>query len=170
MGRAWLFRALFLTAMIGGGPAFADDALSYAIRKGIEGTWILEEWNLEGAVVRPPEATGRLSLHDDAIVIMGSRTRFGQTKSFFAYGSYVVGESSWSYGYGAYNFLQETPSKISISKELPWQGLRRFQARTEGDKLILDYDGGKAQIVISGNDFIYNENGTLVRRWKRIAP
>jgi len=170
MDKAWLFRALILTAMFSGGPAVADEASSAAIREGLEGTWVLEEWNVDGVSIQPPEATGRLSLHHNVIVIMGTQTQFGRTKSFYAYGSYVIDESSWSYGYEEYTAVQETPSKISISKELPWQGLRRFQARTEGDKLIFDYQGGRAQIVISETEFIYNESGTLIRRWKRIEP
>jgi len=48
--------------------------------------------------------------------------------------------------------------------------LRQFQARIEENKLILDFEGGNARIVISGDDFAYNETGTLVRRWTRIAP
>lgn len=170
MAKAWLFVALILTALFGGGPAVADDVPSTTIQQALEGTWVLEEWNSDGVTVRPPEATGRLSLHDNAIVIMGTQTLSGRTRSFFAFGTYVIDESSWSYSYEKYNDLRETASKVSISKELPWQGQRRFQVRAEGDKLIFDYQGGRAQIVISGNDFRYNESGTLIRRWTRIAP
>jgi hypothetical protein len=65
--------------------------------------------------------------------------------------------------------VEETSSKVTVDHELPWQGVRPFEAKVEGQKLIFDYEGGKAQIVISGDEFLYNEAGQLVRRWKRVA-
>jgi len=158
-----------ITAFIAN-PAAANDVSPAVIRAAIEGTWVLEEWRVDGFVLRPPMATGRMSFHDNVIMITGTGKRGDRTRSFYAYGSYEVGESTWSYGYQEYVAVREAQSTVSIARDLPWKGLRQFQARIEENKLILDFEGGNARIVISGDDFAYNETGTLVRRWTRIAP
>jgi hypothetical protein len=166
----WPARLLFLTGMFAASPAIADDVPADTIREAIEGTWVLEEWNVDGARLAPPEATGRLTLHDNVIVIITTQQKFGWTKSFFGYGIYAADTSTWSYRYEQYSIVEATPSKALLTRELPWEGLRTFKASVDGDKLVFDYEDGKAQIVISGDEFFYNETGALVRRWKRVTP
>ena len=74
----WLLKALFVAAVCSVNPAAAEDVSPAAIRQAIEGTWVLEEWNIDGSVVKAPESSGRLSLHDDIIIIMGTGEYFGQ--------------------------------------------------------------------------------------------
>jgi hypothetical protein len=38
------------------------------VRSIVEGTWVLEEWNVEGASLHPPQADGRFSLHDGVVM------------------------------------------------------------------------------------------------------
>jgi hypothetical protein len=151
-------------------PALANEVPAPTIRDAIEGTWVLVEWNVDGTTYAPPEeATGRLSLRNNVIVIVLHRSKFGRTKSYFGFGSYAVSGSRWSYGYDRYTVVDETSSKVTVDHALPWQGLRPFEVTLDGQKVIFDYDGGKAQIVISGDEFLYDEAGHLVRKWKRIA-
>lgn len=161
--------AMILLALTMGRSASADDVSTRTIRDALEGTWVLEEWNVDGTKLAAPKATGRLSLRDNVIMIVLLRSNFGHTKSYAGFGSYAVSDSAWSYGYERYTIVDETPSRVAVDHELPWSGLRPFQARVEGQKLFLEYEGGKAQIVISGDNFLYNETGNLLRRWKRVA-
>ena len=170
MDSRWLVKALVVAAVCSVNPAAAEDVSPAAIRQAIEGTWVLQEWDIDGSVVKAPEASGRLSLHDNIIIIMGTGDYFGQTRSFYGYGTYAVDGSTWSYAYDAYTFIRETSSKTSISKEIPWDGMRLFKARSEAGKVVLEYQGGHAQIVLSGDDFQYIESGRLIRRWTRITP
>lgn len=85
------------------------------------------------------------------------------------WGIYAADTSTWSYRYEQYSIVEATLSKALLTRELPWEGLRTFKASVDGDKLIFDYNDGKAQIVISGDEFFYNETGALVRRWKRVT-
>ena len=78
MDFGWLFRTLIVAAVCGVNPAAAEDVSPAAIRQAIEGTWVLEEWNIDGSVVKAPASSGRFSLHDNVIIIMGTGEYFGQ--------------------------------------------------------------------------------------------
>jgi hypothetical protein len=165
-----LIGQLVAFAVLNAIPSHAEDPTATTIKAAIEGTWALEEWNVDGSSMLPPDASGRLSLRDNVIMIHLSRTRFGRTESNYGFGRYEIDEASWGYVYERYVWVTETASQTSVDNELPWQGLREFPARAEGDKLIFEFDSGRAQIVISGNEFLYIERGALVRRWKRVLP
>lgn len=132
--------SMILLALVMGRPALTDDVPTQSIRDVLEGTWVFEEWNVDGMKLAPPEATGRLSLHDNVIIIVLLRSRFEHTKSYVGFGNYAVSDSAWSYGYDRYAILDETPSRVTVDHELQWSGLRSFQARVEGQKLVFEYE------------------------------
>ena len=54
------------------GPAPAD------LRAAVEGTWQLEEWHVDGQVLRPPQADGRWSNRDGVVLFMLHRADSAQ--------------------------------------------------------------------------------------------
>src|SRR5262245_47797012 len=88
-----------IAAEVGGQPAglVAQDKPSAAVMELLEGTWELDEWHVDGKVLKPPIAVGRLSHRDGVVMNIMHRTDTGE--SVAAYGVYKVNASTWSYGY-----------------------------------------------------------------------
>jgi len=56
-----LAACLFLALDAGRSGASAQGSAPADLRAAVEGTWQLEEWHVDGQVLRPPQADGRWS-------------------------------------------------------------------------------------------------------------
>jgi hypothetical protein len=142
----------------------------------MEGTWQLDEWVVDGEVLKPPQADGRLSQHDGVIMIMMSWSRPSMRKFFYGYGTYLFTESTWSYEYDRYVAFADEGGKVSLSERgaaerstrAGFEGRRIYQMKFDGDRLVLEHEGGQRQLIYEGDMFSYVEHGKPLRKWRRV--
>lgn len=137
-------------------------------RRIIEGTWQLQEWDVAGSVLRPPQADGRFSLHDNVVIFAGQWKLAGTTHSRYAYGRYSFGEETWSYEYDHDTVVDETSTGAKVTHDLPWRGARTFSISVGDGKVLLDNEGGLRQLIWSADHFLYVENGRPIRKWTKV--
>jgi hypothetical protein len=156
----------------------ADTGDSDHAKKLMDGTWQLEEWVVDGEPLHPPAAEGRLSHHNGVIMIMMSWASPSIRKYFYGYGKYEFGPSTWSYQYDKYvAFVEEngflTRSErgaAESSTRAGFEGKRVYPMRFEGERLIMEHEGGQRQLIYEGDVFSYIEHGKPLRKWRRISP
>jgi hypothetical protein len=98
-------------------------------------------------------------------------------KFFYGYGTYAITDTDWSYAYDRYVAFTEADGTVSLSERSAaesatragFEGRRTYLMRFEGDKLILEHDGGQRLLVYEGDLFSYIEHGQPLRKWRRIA-
>jgi hypothetical protein len=137
------------------------------LRAALQGTWQLEEWHVDGRVLKPPQADGRWSLHDG--IVLFTLNRADSAESSTGYGVYRMDATTWSYGYTR---MQRTsgplggPVTLTVS---PPGELRAFTIkRGHGGKITLE--SAEAQHEYDGPFFTLRQKGQIVRKWRRIAP
>ncbi len=138
----------------------------------MEGSWRLEEWVVDGQPLRPPQIDGRLSERDGMILIMMSWSRPETRKFFYGYGTYSLTDSTWTYGYDRYLAFTDTGGVLSLAERAAaenatragFEGRRTCQMRIDGDKLVLEHDGGQRLLIYEGDSFSYVEHGQPLRR------
>jgi hypothetical protein len=139
------------------------------LRAVLEGTWQLDEWHLNGQVFRPPQADGRWSNHDGAVLFMVHRTTSEGVYSQSGYGVYELDASTWSYSYTR----METSSgpiggPAQVTRER--RDVRSFRVSRQGSKVILTLEGpGDDRREYDGLFFTLIQNGQVVRKWRRIG-
>jgi hypothetical protein len=139
-------------------------------RRIMEGTWQLQEWDVAGNLLRPPQADGRFSLHDNVVIFAGQWTLGHTTHSRYAYGTYTFIEKTWSYQYLHDTVLDETGDGLKVSHDLPWHGARTFSIRVDDKTVVLENEGGRHKLILSADQFLYLEDGRLVRKWTKVLP
>ncbi|MDP9138066.1 MAG: hypothetical protein M3N38_07800 [Pseudomonadota bacterium] len=133
------------------------------------GTFVLESWDLDGQPVRPPAADGRLSLHNNVVMLMARSQSGDKLHAVYGFGRYQLTGATWSYEYLNSTELKATGSRAEAGYELPWRGMRKFKLRTEAGKVIGEnHDGAHHQIIFEPAGLAYLEDGRLVRNWKRV--
>jgi len=143
------------------GPAPAD------LRAAVEGTWQLEEWHVDGQVLRPPQADGRWSNRDGVVLFMLHRADSAQSN--MGYGIYTMTADTWGYRYLR---MQNTtgpldvPVKIAVSQPPP--EMRWFKVRRAAGKVILE-GAGEDRREYEGPFFTLVQKGQIVRKWRRIS-
>lgn len=152
---------------------FASDARTDEIDKAyvqgvIEGTWTLAEWNVDGTNLQPPEVDGRFSIHGGVVMYFLERRTPGKEIFVSGYGSYDLAETNWSYHYEHFRTLLGTGNDTKVYNEAPWPGIRTFEFRIEGSKLILDDKRDDAMFAFEPGGFAYIENGKTARVWKSV--
>jgi hypothetical protein len=138
------------------------------LRAALQGTWQLEEWHVDGRILRPPQADGRWSLHDG--VVLFTLHRADSAESSTGYGEYRMDASTWAYGYTR---MQRTTGPlggpVTVAITPPAQELRSFTIRRgPGGKVTLD--SPDAQHEYEGPFFTLRQKGQIVRKWRRIEP
>jgi len=154
---------LFILAI---GRAEAQQLTPAQVEVRIVGTYELIEWRVEGQVLKPPVANGRLVFHNGQIIAMFRREQNGSAYDFAGHGTYVVDEKMWSYGYDYRLEVTGTAGGNTVAhatrEQIP------FTYRLEGANLILDYRNGERRFVFGTDELTYIEMGQIVRRWYRI--
>jgi hypothetical protein len=132
-----------------------------------EGNWRLEEWQVDGEILRPPQADGRISKHDGVTMVLMHRDSHGTRKSIYSYGTYSFTADTWTVSYERSVIFTDTGSTIT-TETAPSEGPRTFQMKLEGEKLILDNDNGRRTSTYEGGAWTYFENGKPLRKWRKM--
>jgi hypothetical protein len=164
----WLLATVAIA--ICGSPVVANQIPMDNIRALTSGVYELEEWHIDGAVLRPPQVQGRFILLNGTITtILHNRTvPMTQTTSVFV-GTYVLDTVHFSYGYQDASIFSEAPSGISSSHKLPWEGVRSFAHIASPDGVLFRSENGQLQFLFTSAGTTYSENGQTLRVWRRIA-
>jgi hypothetical protein len=142
--------------------------LMQTAKKAMEGTWRLEQWQVGDRLLSPPQADGRASIHDGVNLVLLHWSADGSRKSLYGYGTYSLSNGSWTYGYDRYLAYTEGPSGITVSERPPFEGRRTYAISTDGQKVKLDNDNGRWQLIFEGDVLTYLDNGKLLRKWRRV--
>jgi len=136
----------------------------------IFGVYELEEWHVDGAVLRPPQVQGRFILLNGTITtILHSRVPSERQMTSVFVGKYVLENARFSYGYQDSAIVVETPSGVSESHKPPWEGMRSFAMIITPAGVELRSEGGPQAFTFTTAGFTYSENGQTLRVWRRIA-
>ena len=147
----------------------ADSSLS-AVKGRIEGVYSLEEWHLGAEAVRAPRVDGRFMLKDGAVItILHNRVQETSQMTVASYGSYLLDATRFSYRYDDTSVFVQTGAGITVSRKLPWDGMRAFAVLSEGSPVRLRSDNGLQEFLFTPEVLTYSENGKLQRVWRRIA-
>ena len=161
---------LLLLALQQSGGAQQRSAAPAEIRQVLEGTWTLEEWHAEGAIMRPPEMTGRWMVHDGIVMAIRHRNGPKSFESTAAYGEYRITDSEWIYGYERSEdalgpSAAEAKLNVRVTKPIPmlaWKIVR------QGAKIILERDKS-IRWEFDGPVFtLYGANGQILRKYRRV--
>ena len=62
----------------------------------------------------------------------------------------------------------QTPANMTLSRRVPWEGMREFAVKQEDNTVRLQYSGGKAEFVFTPEGMTYSIGGQVVRVWHRV--
>jgi hypothetical protein len=140
------------------------------IRQVLEGTWTLEEWHAEGAIMRPPEMTGRWMVHDGVVMAIRHRNGPKSFESTAAYGEYRITDTEWIYGYEQSDDARgpsaaEAKRTVRVTRPIPmlaWKIVRR------GSKVFLEREKS-IRWEFDGPIFtLYGADGQIIRKYRRL--
>jgi hypothetical protein len=140
------------------------------LKAAIEGVYILEEWNIDGQTFRPPAVEGRfVILNGNIMTVLIDTTQDSKMTYTTLYGVYSLTPDSFAYKYETRTTFTQTPDKISLSRAIPWEGMREFTVKQEGNSVHLQF-GEKAAFDFNPDGEIYSEGGKVLRVWHRAKP
>ena len=145
------------------------DLTASEIRRAVEGTWVLEEWHIDGQVLRPPEVDGRRSNRDGVHIFIVNRHSNHLEYSQVGYGRYEIDQGSWSYGYERMersNRPVDGPVENTVTRD-PLV-LRPYTARREGTKVILTGPNPADVREYDGPVLTLRRDGQITRRWRLV--
>jgi hypothetical protein len=137
----------------------------------LEGTWTLEEWHVDGQIMRPPEMTGVWMVHDGRV--MAIRHRDGPTsfESTAAYGAYRITSDEWIYGYERSEDTTGPTSaaaqlRVRVTLPIPMQA---WKIKREGAKLFLERENS-IRWEFDGPSFVlYAPDGHVLRKYRKVS-
>jgi len=144
-----------------------QSAASVNLRVVLEGTWVLDEWYVDGKVLRPPQVDGRRANHDGTHLFIVHRETDGTSYSQVGYGVYKIDANSWSY---MYERMETTtgptkgPFQVTVSRD---PELRPFKISWQGTKLVLE-GADEDRRVYDGQFLTFMQKGQIVRKWRRV--
>ena len=140
------------------------------LKAAIEGVYILDEWNIDGQTFRPPAVEGRfVILNGNIMTVLIDTTQDAKRTYTTLYGVYSLTPDSFAYKYETRTTFTQTPDKISLSRAIPWEGMREFTVKQEGNSVHLQF-GEKAALDFNPDGEIYSEGGKVLRVWHRAKP
>ena len=148
--------------------ASAASAASVAeLRAVIDGVYTLEEWHSDGQVLRPPQVDGRFVLMNGTVttVLLNDAQEANRTSNA-QFGTYVLDETSFSYGYDTRSSFTQTPSNITVSRTPSFAGMRRFAVSIDGR--VARLKSGPQEFIFTPEGMRYLENGRLLRVWRHV--
>ena len=140
------------------------------IRRFVEGSWQLETWHVDDKILQPPTGRGYILFHDGVVMFTVVRDQGARTLTRFGYGEYQVADGEWSYRYHDNHYIEtQGPEHDEVFEKsyFSWTEPRRFKARMEERKLVLENEGGKRTMIYDADTQTYVEDGRVVRTWKR---
>jgi hypothetical protein len=136
----------------------------------IEGVYILDEWNIDGQTFRPPAVEGRfVVLNDNIMTVLINTTQDSKKTYTTLYDAYSLTPNSFAYKYETRATFTQTPDNISLSRDIPWECMREFTVKQEGNYVHLQF-GEKAAFDFNPERLTYSEGGKVLRVWHRAKP
>jgi hypothetical protein len=140
------------------------------LKAAIEGVYILEEWNIDGQTFRSPAVEGRfVIISGNIMTVLIDTTQDSKRTYTTLYGVYSLTPDSFAYKYETRTTFTQTLDKISLSRAIPWEGMREFTVKQEGNSVHLQ-SGEKAAFDFNPDGEIYSEGGKVLRVWHRAKP
>jgi len=137
------------------------------LKAAIEGVYILDEWNIDGKTFRPPLVEGRfVVLNGNIMTVLIDATQEAKKTYSTRYGVYLLTPDSFAYKYETNEIFTQTPDDISLSRAMPWEGMREFTVKQEGNSVHLQ-SGEKAAFDFNADGEIYSVGGKPLRVWHR---
>ena len=146
----------------------AEDASVEALKAGIEGVYVLQEWHRNGEVMRPPLVDARLVFLNGQTVFISYDESQDPKKTFVGYGVYILEAGKFSYRYETVSIVTQTASEASVSEKLPWEGLRRFAASIDGNGIHFRAIDGPQESWFTAEGLTYSD-GTQKRIYRRVT-
>jgi hypothetical protein len=151
-------------------PGGAQSDAPAAVKAILEGTWTLEEWHVDGQIMRPPEMTGVWMVHDGRVMAIRHRDGPKSFESTAAHGAYRITADEWIYGYersedttGA--TAADARLRIRVTLPIPMQA---WKIRRDGAKLFLEREKS-IRWEFDGPSFVlYAPDGKVLRRYRRV--
>src|SRR5882672_11455653 len=149
--------------------ARAEEASVEALKAGIEGVYVLQEWHRNGEVLRPPLIDGRAVLLNNRLMhIVHDRAQEPDTTTIAGYATYILEAGKFSYSYEALTVITKTADGTSVSEKLPWEGLRTFAASIENNEIHFRATNGPQEFRFNADGSSYSD-GKLMRVYRRVT-
>ena len=166
-------QALYLTAILAIASfatfARAEDASVEALKAGIEGVYVLEEWHRNGEILRPPLIDGRLVLLNNRLIfIVHDRAQESNQRTLAGYSTYILDSGKFSYSYEALSVVTKTADGTTVSEKLPWEGLRTFTASIESNEIHFRATDGPQEMWFTAAGSAYSD-GKQKRVYRRVT-
>ncbi len=129
----------------------------------ISGSYELEEWHEDGAVLRPPQVGGRVVVMNGTITtIYHNRSQTDRQITAVFVGNYVLDKAHFAYQYPDTAIYTETPAGISVSRKPLWDGMRSFSvSMTASGAVQFSSEDGQQGLTFTLAGFTY---GRMVKR------
>ena len=138
-----------------------------ALKAGIEGVYVLQEWHRNGEILRPPLVDARSVLLNGRILFIAYDGAQEANKTTMAgYGTYTLEPGKFSYGYEGFTIVTQTASGTSVSEKLPWEGLRPFAATIENNEVRFRATNGPQEFRFTPDGLSYSD-GKQMRVYRR---
>ena len=151
------------------------DTCTYAatiteVKTAIEGVYILDEWTIGGQTFRPPAVEGRfVILNGNIVTVLIDATQESKRSYNALFGVYSLTPTSFAYKYETRAGFTQTTDNISLSRVMPWEGMRDFTVKQEGNFVHLQF-GETAAFDFNPERLTYSEGGRVLRVWHRAKP
>jgi hypothetical protein len=144
------------------GVVQAQEATVEAIKARIEGVYDLQEWHRNGEVVRPPLVDGRtVLLNGQIIYISHDRGQETNKRTIAGFGTYVLEPGKFSYSYESQSWITETPSGVTLSEKLLFEGVRTFTVTIENDGVHFRATNGPQEFRFTPEGMSYSDDKIL---------
>ena len=149
--------------------AQAQEATVEAIKARIEGVYELEEWHRNGEVVRPPLVDGRTVLLNGRIMyISHDRGQETNKRTIAGFGTYLLEPGKFSYSYESQSWITETPSGVTISEKLLFEGVRTFAVTIENNEVHFRATNGPQEFRFAPGGMSYGDD-RILRVFRRVT-
>lgn len=137
--------------------------------KCIEGVYALEEFKRDGQLFNPPQVEGRYVILDGAVVwIFVDRTQPSKQSSFAGFGRYTIDGTSFAYQYDNFEVYTQTDAGISVSRKLPWEGMRALNPVAGTDRVHLQNAESKTDFLCSSDGLTAGFGQGSYRKYRRL--
>ena len=145
----------------------AQDAIK-TVKGCVEGVYVLEEFRVRGEIFRPPQIVGRfIVLNGTVTYVFHDRTQQSSQISYIGIGKYIATASQYSDGYDDYSTYTHTDTGVSVSRQIPFEGMRSFAPTLEGDGLYLRTVDGQQSFRCTPDGLTYSFGGGDYRKYRR---
>ena len=147
----------------------AEEASVEALKAGIEGVYVLQEWHRNGEILRPPSVEGLMVLLDNRLMYtVHDRAQESSRMTISGYATYLLKPGKFSYNYESSTVVTQTAGGTSVSEKLPFEGPRTFAASIENNEVRFLATIGPQKFQFTADGLSYS-NGKLMRVFRRVT-